>query len=302
VPLPPRAEVFEHPGLAKELWTVHLYSGGDFDARYLGSRATLEPLVASYGMPSNSDYAPVLDLNAARQRFMEKSATELVGLLNAEVPLLELLEPGRGRRPVSPLYKGGYAFERVEATRLAWYVRDFLIGGRRPAPEAVPTQLQKDLELVKLRLLECREPRELDVWLHGAIRVARALNPYLAADDAGAVWGAITRAPCFAELHEFQRRWIELFRAVAARDAARMAAQASRLLEATPELGVEAREYLVLAALSGNVAAGARPAALELWKTQKAHLRAPGAPAFRLLRCHADPSSCEAEFRAYAER
>ena len=301
LPLPPRAEVFEHPGVAKELWTVHVYSGGDFDARYLGNRATLEPLFASYGMPPNSDYTPVLDLNAARQRFMEKSATELVALLNAEVPLLELLEPGRGRRPVSPLYKGAYAFERVESTRLAWYARDFLIG-RRPPPEAVPTPLQKDLELVKLRLLECREPRELDVWLHGAIRVARALNPYLAADDAGAVWREIARAPCFAELHEFQRRWIELFRAVAARDAQRMAAHASRLLESTPELGVEAREYLVLAALSGNVAAGARPAALELWNAQKGKLRAPAAPAFRLLRCHAEASSCEAEFRAYAER
>jgi spermidine synthase len=301
LPLPPRAEVFEHPGVAKELWTVHVYSGGDFDARYLGNRATLEPLFASYGMPPNSDYAPVLDLNAARQRFMEKSATELVALLNAEVPLLELLEPGRGRRPVSPLYKGAYAFERVESTRLAWYAREFLIG-RRPPPEAVPTQLQKDLELVKLRLLECREPRELDVWLHGAIRVARALNPYLAADDAGAVWREIARAPCFAELHEFQRRWIELFRAVAARDAQRMAAHASRLLESTPELGVEAREYLVLAALSGHVAAGARPAALELWNAHKGRLRTPGAPAFRLLRCHAEAGSCEAEFRAYAER
>jgi predicted membrane-bound spermidine synthase len=301
VPMPPQPEVFEHPGVAKELWTVHFFSAGDFDARYLGSRATLEPLVASYGMPANSDYAPVLDLNAARQRFMEKSATELVALLHADVPLLELLEPARSRRPVSPLYKGGYAFERVEATRLAWYARDFLVGGRRPAPEAVPTQLQKDLELVKLRLLECREPRELDVWLHSAIRVARAVNPYLAPDDAGAVWRDIARAPCFAALQEFQRRWLELFRAVAARDASRMASHASRLLEATPELGADAREYLVLAAMTGSVASGEKSAALALWNAQKTQLRSPASPAFRLLRCHAEAASCEAEFRPYAE-
>jgi predicted membrane-bound spermidine synthase len=302
VPLPPRAEVFEHPGVAKELWTVHVFSAGDFDARYLGSRATLEPLVASYGMPANSDYAPVLDLNAARQRFMEKSATELVGLLNADVPLLELLEPARSRRPVSPLYKGAYAFERVEATRLAWYARDFLVGGRRPAPEGVPTQLQKDLELVKLRLLECREPRELDVWLHSALRVARAVNPYLAPDDALAVWRETARAPCFGALQEFQRRWLQLFRAVAVRDASRMAALASQLLETTPELGAEAREYLVLAAMAGSVASGDKPAALALWNAQKAQLRSPAAPAFRLLRCHAEAASCESEFRPYAER
>jgi hypothetical protein len=77
-------------------------------------RATLEPLFASYGMPPNSDYAPVLDLNAARQRFMEKSAAEVVALLNAELPLLELLEPERSRRAINPLFKGAYAFERAD--------------------------------------------------------------------------------------------------------------------------------------------------------------------------------------------
>jgi hypothetical protein len=253
-------------------------------------------------MPANSDYAPVLDLNAARQRFMEKSAAELVALPNAEVPLLELLEPGASRRPVDPLYKGAYAFERVESTRLAWYARDFLIGERRPAPEAVPTQLQKDLELVKLRLLECREPRDLDIWLHSAIRVARAINPFLEPGDAEQVWREIALRKCFAELHEFQRRWIDLFRAVAARDAPRMAERAAQLLASTPELGVEAREYLVLAAMSGHLASGNKPAALELWTAHKAKLRTPAAPAFRLLRCHADAASCEAEFRSYAER
>ena len=302
LPLPARAEVFEHPGLAKELWTVHTLSAGDLDARYVGGRALLEPLFASYGTPANSDYAPVLDLNAARQRFMERSATELVGLLNAELPLLELLEPGRSRRPVNPLYKGAYAFERIEATRLAWYARDFLIGARRPVPEGVPTQLQKDLEIVQLRLLECREPRSLDVWLHSALRVARAVNPYLAADDAGGIWRAIAATQCFPALRDHQRRWIALFGASAARDGARMAQHAAALIATAPEISAEAREHLVMAALGGHLAVGNRSQALELWNAQKAKLRSPASPAFRLLRCHAELQSCEAEFSAYAER
>jgi spermidine synthase len=302
VPLPPRAEVFEHPGVAKELWTVHILSAGDLDARYIGGRAALEPLFASYGMPANSDFAPVLDLNAARQRFMERNAAELVALLNADIPLLELIAPGPRRRPVNPLYKGAYAFERVELSRLAWYARDFLVGKHPPAPEAVPTQLQKDLELVKLRLLECREPRRLDVWLHSAMRVARAINPYLAADDAGAVWREISSRKCFLELHAFQRRWIELFRAVAARDAARMAEHATELLATQAQLATEAREYLLLAAMAGHVAAGNKASALELWAAHKAQLRTPQSAAFRLLRCHAEAAGCEAEFRPYAER
>jgi spermidine synthase len=299
VPLPAQAGVFEHPGVAKELWTVHMLSIGDFDARFLGSRSTLEPLFASYGMPANSDYTPILDLNAARQRYTEMSATDLVALLNAGVPLLDMLERNP-RRPVNPLYSGAYAFERFGATRLAWYARDFLVSPHPPPPESIPTALQKDLELVKLRLIECREPRELDVWLHSALRVARAMNPYLAPDDAGAVWQKILSAKCAAELRDFQLRWIRLFRAVALRDAPRMAQHASQVLASQTDLGTESREYLVLAAMSGQIAAGNKLAALEVWREQKSRLRSPGAPAFRLLRCHAALAGCESEFRPYA--
>jgi predicted membrane-bound spermidine synthase len=301
LPLPAQARVFEHPGVAKELWTVHVLTVGDLDARYLGSRATLEPLFASYGMPANSDYAPVLDLHAARHRFMEKSAADLVGLLNADLPLLELIERDRSRRAINPLFRGAYAFERVENTRLAWYARDFLLRARSPAPESVPRELQKDLELVKLRLIECREPRELDVWLHSAMRVAKAVNPYLAPDDLAPIWARIMGSPCYAGLADFQRRWLALFQAVGARNAARMAELAAPLVAGEQALIADAREYLLLAAMAGYVASGDKAKALQLWKAYGSGSRAQR-PAFRLVRCHAEPSSCAEAFRAYAER
>jgi hypothetical protein len=301
VPRETQPRIFEHPGVAKELWTVHVLTAGDLDARYLGSRATLEPLFASYGMPANSDYAPVLDLNAARHRFMEKSAADVVALLNAELPLLELIERDRSRRPVNPLFKGAYAFDRVENTRLAWYARDFLLRARPPAPESVPRELQKDLELVKLRLIECREPRELDVWLHSALRVARALNPYLSPDDLAPVWARIMGGACYAGLAEFQRRWIALFQAVGARNAARMAELAAPLISAEEPLIADAREYLLLVALAGYLASGDKAKALELWQLYGSGTRA-ARPAFRLLRCHAEASTCAEAFRDYAER
>jgi hypothetical protein len=303
-PLPQAADarVFEHPGIAKELWTVHVLTVGDLDARYIGSRATLEPLFASYGMPANSDYAPVLDRNAARHRFMEKSATDVVALVNADVPLLELIEPGRSRRAVNPLFRGAYALERVENARLAWYARDFLLRPQAPDPENIQALFQKDLELLKLRLMECRQARELDVWLHSALHVAKALNPYLAPDDVGAVWNRILASPCFAGLQDYQRRWVLLFNAVAARNAPRMAELASSLLETQRDLLSDAREYLLLAGMTGALASGDRAKALQLWNTHHARVRNAARPDFRLLRCHAEPASCAAAFSAYAER
>jgi hypothetical protein len=158
---------------------------------------------------------------------------------------------------------------------------------------------------VKLRLLECRDARDFDVWLHSLLRVAKLLNPALPPAEAGAVWSRIAGARCVPALHEFQSRWIALFQAVGARNAHAMAQLAPALLERTPELHDEGREYLLLAGMSGAIAGGRRDQALALWERHAANLSGgAGQPAFRLLRCHAQPGAgdaCAAAFRAHAE-
>jgi hypothetical protein len=49
------------------------------------------------------------------------------------------------------------------------------------------------------------------------------------------------------------------------------------------------------------VASGDQAKALELWKLYGSGTRA-ARPAFRLLRCHAERSTCAEAFRDYAER
>jgi spermidine synthase len=290
VPRAPQAAIFEQPGLAKELWTIDVLSIGDLDARYLGDRATLEPLFASYAMPANSDYAPILDLNAAKQRFMKRSATGVVGLLNQGVPILELLEPQRSRRPINPLFKGAQAFERIDNARRARYALDFLLGPVVPAPEGIAPGFQKDLEVVQLRLLGCRRARRLDVWLNALLQVAGTVNPYVSPGEADALWSKIRALPCFATLHAFQKQWIALFAAVGARELAGMAEIGETLLETQPRLSSDAREYLLQAAMSGAIGTGDRARAAALWDRYAPGLLRARAPALRLLRCHAAPT------------
>ena len=160
---------------------MHVLSAGDLDARYLGSRATLEPLFASYGMPANSDYAPVLDLNAARQRFMERSATELVAL----APCRSAAARAARARPQPPSGEPAVTRARMPSSasrrRASPGTRATFSSARAPRPRRCRRSCRRISSSCKLRLLECREPRELDVWLHSALRVARAVNPYLAA-------------------------------------------------------------------------------------------------------------------------
>jgi len=302
-PLPRRAQerVFLQPTLAQELRRIHVEGAGDLDARYLGSRATLEPLFSSYGMPGNSDYFPVLDLNAVRARFLDRSAASVVALLNAGVPVLEMLETGLRRRPVNAAHLGAETFDRTENTRLARYARDFLLKAQAPEPEGVPASLQRDLEIARLRLVECRAPREHDFWLKSLLGVARRLNPYLPPDEAALVWASFAATPCYVGLRPFQREWIELFAAVAGRDAAKSAELAEALLASQPGLNRDAREYLVVAGMAGHLGAGRPQRAKALWDRQAQELRDLDRPLLRLLRCHAEAAGCAAAFAGYAD-
>jgi len=226
-----------------------------------------------------------------------------VALANAAVPVLELLEPQFARRPLNPQYAGAHAFDRIESARQARYARDFLAQRAAPAAPGIAPSLQKDLEVVQLRLLECRDARRLDVWLHSLLRIAALVNPALPAAEARGLWSRIGAAPCVRSLYDYQRRWIALFGAVGARDAQAMASLAAALLDESPALGADPRQYLLMAGMSGALASNRPDAALALWRAQAPLLgREIAQPVFRLLRCHAQRGApCVAAFRAYAE-
>ena len=157
----PQAEVFEQPGLAKELWTVHVLSVG-------------RPRRALPRQPRHARAAVRELRHAGELRLLpgarpQRRAPPLHGeerrptwsaLLNAGVPVLEMLEPGaqppRGQSAVHGRLR--LRAHRERAPR-AGYARDFLLAAALArARGRCPTQLQKDLELVKLRLHRMPRP------------------------------------------------------------------------------------------------------------------------------------------------
>ena len=82
---------------------------------------------------------------------------------------------------------------------------------------------------------------------------------------------------------------------MAIRDGAGMGELGSELLGSEIELGSEAREYLVMAAMAGYVASGRKARALEVWGSQGERLAGKSGPALRLLRCHAEAAGACAE-------
>ena len=279
---------------------MHVLTAGDLDARYLGSRATLEPLFASYAMPANSDYAPVLDLNAARHRFMERSASDVVALLNAELPLLELIERDRSQRAVNPCSAARTPSSAwrtrgsrgTRATSCCGRARPCRVGTARAAEGSRARQAAPD-----------RVPRAARARRLAAQRAARGQGAQSLprADDLAPIWTRIMGSACYGDLEEFQQRWLALFQAVGARNPARMAELAAPLM-ATEKAAGRGRARVPAARRDDRLRRERRQPQSARAMEESMGGRAPARPAFRLLRCHAEPSSCAEAFRAYAER
>jgi hypothetical protein len=252
------------PGLARELHAVNLHTVGDLDARRLGGRRSLEPLFESYRAPVNSDYYPHLDLNAPRLRYLKAEATELLALGSEHSVLVALFDNAPPARPAS--HAGGPDFEKTEGLRKARYAAEFLLSALPREPLNIPHALQKDLELVHLRLVRCAEPVTYDSWLHALYQVGVATISYLPAIEARALWQKLAWSRCSAALPPDQRRWLTLFKAVVERDAPMMAAAGEDLL-ASPVAGLESaasRRYLLAVTVAGHLVQGKRSTALAL--------------------------------------
>ena len=282
------ADVFGTEALQQQLAAVEVRSIGDIEQRRIGGRRVLHPLFLSYDVPANSDYRPYLDLNAARARFLDSDASEFLELGAAHAPLLALLDPAPAPRP--GMLAGGDNYEKMERMRRARYARDFL-SATVPEPVNIPYSLQKDLELVQLRLVRCMRPDEFDSWVHALFQVALATIPYLPPEDARTLWGRLAATPCRDAVPESQARWIALLRAVAERDVAAMTSGARELL-AKPSPSLESRtsrEYLIAVAMAGYLAQGKHAEARALWERYGPTRRAGTGLELRLLYALAHP-------------
>jgi hypothetical protein len=282
----PLADVTAMPGVARELRRVQVNSVDDLRARRIGGKRSLGPMFASYNVPANSDYYPFLDLHAAKYRFLHQSADELTGLLSYGVPVVALVER-RESGAAGASGDGSEYLEALELARRAAYARDYLLSAKQPEPVAIPRPFQKDLELVRARLIECRDVGRSDIWFQSLYDLARTLNPMLSPADAKAVWDRIERAPCSAQLAPQEREWIGLFRAVGERSAPDMARIAAALLAKTSDLPMGHRQYLVAAGMAGWLAQGKRAEAGALWNRYPADADRLGDVGLRLLYAHA---------------
>jgi spermidine synthase len=260
----PLYDVFQSPALTAELRRVHVRTIGDIELRRIGGKKIMAPFFATYGVPANSDFHPYLDLHAARHRFMQSSARDLTQFGQDGVPVIAILEGVRPeRRPIS--YAGDDYLKAIELARRGAHAHEFLAGAGYPEPRGIPAQLQKDLELLRLRGLDCLDSERSDIWRQSAYQVARLVNSSLTSTAATAIWQRIEQSPCMKRLEHEDRDWFSLYSAIGRRDTTAMAAIGKRLLKSPDPLKSGQVQYLLTAALTGAIAQNEWDQAVDLW-------------------------------------
>lgn len=88
--------VFDTPALASRMAEMGFYSVDDLNALRIFSHKTMHQLLALFPTPPNSDFAPFIDLNAVRYRFIDENIRELDTLYQYIVPVRKIIEADTG--------------------------------------------------------------------------------------------------------------------------------------------------------------------------------------------------------------
>jgi hypothetical protein len=142
------------------------------------------------------------------------------------------------------------------ATSAAWTAYDILMQPEPPPSVTFTEPLEISAQLVRQWAVHCRSGLGFSQVFGHALAVAETLNPHLHPSIAAAPWRLIGDSPCARALAPDERLWLDLFGAVAARDAARMTALGIRALQAQPNARGPATEYAFMAAVSGAIHVG----------------------------------------------
>jgi hypothetical protein len=244
----------------------------------------------AFGVEPNSDFFPIIDLNASKARFMKLRAMGVVSLSEAPLPLLDLFEPGYAPEP-SRVTKGERAggTRRSLLTQQAATVRDYLLHGNPDMLKTMAPEPARELAIVRAALVDCSIVLPSGVLQAALDRPARLVSAYLPKAQAMEIWAKFRISRCASRLNASELRWIDLYSAVAARDASAMAEKAAAILDAETELSADDKAYALAALMAGHTVSGERALAVRAFTQHRGGLRAAAAwqPTFTFLAAHA---------------
>jgi predicted membrane-bound spermidine synthase len=276
--------------LRKDLERIQIRNLDDLALHRLGSRSALQPYFSAYGAAANSDFEPLLDLNAVKARYLRRSATDIGALSTATVPVLELFDPA-GARPRAAFLSTGERFWRPldGFVRRAAAAAAYLRTGEASALSSLPVSHLNDLVLLRATLLECTLQPPPSALRWALVRTGELVNSHLPGSEAGQLWRSLLGSRCLANLAPTELRLLQLYAAVSARQPSDMAGLAQALLDDQAHLDPLLTAYAVAALMAGRILNREPGAAMRAFNAHRGKLRdrPDWQPVFRFLVAHA---------------
>jgi SAM-dependent methyltransferase len=246
-----RGEIFQQSSLASQLRRVGMSGTADLDVREAGTRNSLVPLFEAMSRRSNSDFYPILSLEAPRARFIDKRALMLLGLSTADAPVREViagLQP-----PLAERLSPGSTFTPAELTRQAAEIAAAL---GEPEPSAVGHDpgIFAAAKAVRADFASCNNQRSAADEIDVLIALGGRTIPFLDANHLKGIWSEPRWIACEMQA-ESSRAILSLLSALGQRQFGVVQPQALALLQShRRELSPMAQDWLLRIAMLAAIA------------------------------------------------
>lgn len=291
----PNFGMLHHPILMRELAQVEINSDRDLVTRLIGHRRLLEPLFESYPIPVNSDFFPILDLNAARTRFLNANTRELVQIRDNPLPLIDMLD-APNLRWVNKKVTTTPHNTQVTNVSVARDLSNYLTLGANEHIKLISQAARLNADITRAWLRNCASPLPSTNGFLAFLDSSLIVASRLSTEEASVFWARITPIACLGTMSSSQRQWVLLIQAIVERNAKNMASQAEALLEKdTVENAATRKGFVLSAAMLANLALGKKENAQKLYKQHaEAAIKAGGNTiTLQLLAAHSQAPSAK---------
>ncbi len=268
LPAPDWSILFES-GMAEDLANLDINSESDMIVRKLFDRDSLLPYLQASPVPANSDYFPYVDLNAARARYVKAQALLFSTWAASPLPMIEMLAGDRLRYDELSTYP---AWDRVQRVHNADWMYRRLVGNATVAELASRGRFMTN-ELVLLTDLiasskdVCVSGEGEQRWLLAVHQLMTVSLPSIDERRGAELVETVAGSSCMAGAGSTAGRWMELYAAVARRDAVSMSEMATELLADDSIVAPALLDYLLGGALLGDIAADRSASARTTWES-----------------------------------
>ena len=211
----PDEGLLRSPLLRAELGRIGIRSVADFESRKIGDNRTLGPVLESLPVPANSDFYPYVDLHAPRSRYLRENAIELPALTLLPIPFLELVGD-HGARAATAEPSPSSAVLRDSLVLRALGIRRALASG---SLDGLNPASARYLWLAGAGEAACADPPAQAAWADAVRNLSDQTAAYLNPGELAPLWASISSSPCYREVGADEDAWVDLFAAIAQRNA-----------------------------------------------------------------------------------